>query len=84
VATYLVCCNIISTIAALKLVEIDDDSIIADDQLIQTDTQLDSTNGVRIALKRRQKYLYDYFFPKNMREDIEMKEAKKKSPSLAQ
>lgn len=27
--------------------------------------------GVRIALKRRQKYLYDYFFPKNMRDDIE-------------
>ena len=33
--------------------------------------------GVRIALKRRQKYLYDYFFPKNMRDDIEQRKSEK-------
>jgi hypothetical protein len=53
------------------------ENLISDDLLVQTESELDQRNGVRITLKRRQKYLYDYFFPKNMREDIEMKEAKK-------
>jgi len=36
-------------------------------------------NGVRLVLKRRQKYLYDYFFPKNMRDSIEEKEDRMQS-----
>lgn len=46
--------------------------------------------GVRLVLKRRQKYLYDYFFPKNMRDDIEARhkkqehQAKNQSLSFAQ
>lgn len=32
-------------------------------------------NRVRVVLKRRQKYLYDYFFPKNMRDSIEERKA---------
>jgi hypothetical protein len=32
---------------------------------------------IRVVLKRRQKYLYDYFFPKNMRDAIDEKKKKK-------
>ena len=81
VATYLLLCNFISVIEALKLVDVNNAE--ADSQLLQIDSQLDASNGVRLTLKRRQKYLYDYFFPKNMRDDIELKQAKKQSPSLA-
>ena len=42
---------------------------------VQTESSLDldseAMNGVRLVLKRRQKYLYDYFFPKNMRDHVE-------------
>ena len=81
VITCLALSHLVTIATALKLVDIDDE---AESILVQTDSQLDSSNGIRLTLKRRQKYLYDYFFPKNMRDDIELKEAKKQSPSLAQ
>ena len=33
----------------------------------------ESSANIRLVLKRRQKYLYDYFFPKNMRDAIDEK-----------
>ena len=37
----------------------------------------ESSATIRIVLKRRQKYLYDYFFPKNMRDALEEKKKNK-------
>ena len=42
----------------------------------QLELGVEAQAGVRLVLKRRQKYLYDYFFPKNMRDDIEMRHKK--------
>ena len=40
---------------------------------MESSLESETMNGVRLVLKRRQKYLYDYFFPKNMRDHIEEK-----------
>lgn len=38
------------------------------DQQTMMEAEADLIQGVRLVLKRRQKYMYDYFFPKNMRD----------------
>lgn len=43
----------------------------------------ESSATIRIVLKRRQKYLYDYFFPKNMRDALEEKKKNKTASSSA-
>lgn len=56
-------------------------------QSLSTDSQQSAMNGVRLVLKRRQKYLYDYFFPKNMRDSVDQHKETKKTQgngSLAQ
>ena len=39
-------------------------------------SSIESQATIRLVLKRRQKYLYDFFFPKNMRDTIEDKKKK--------
>lgn len=48
---------------------------LVENSFVQTEVEekTDSSLGIKVMLKRRQKYLYDYFFPKNMRDYIEEK-----------
>mmetsp|Transcript_19565 Transcript_19565/g.30088 ORF Transcript_19565/g.30088 Transcript_19565/m.30088 type:complete len:103 (-) Transcript_19565:1352-1660(-) len=49
-----------------------------------TEVEVEAAASARLVLKRRQKYLYDYFFPKNMRDSIEVhKVAQSKNKTLA-
>ena len=38
------------------------------EQQLKSQAEAELIQGVRLVLKRRQKYMYDYFFPKNMRD----------------
>ena len=47
----------------------------------EASSEANTMTGAKVVLKRRQKYLYDYFFPKNMRDSIEERNMMKQSPA---
>ena len=80
--TALAICQAVNLRATFQL-EPSDISLLQQSQQLDLEaaSSLEATSGVRLVLKRRQKYLYDYFFPKNMRDDIASRKSQHKSNS---
>lgn len=55
----------------MSLAQLDTKLALETEALSQAESEL--VQGVRLVLKRRQRYMYDYFFPKNMRDMEEKK-----------